>query len=43
MSRWYRGTLRSCEVSDDETNCTGVVSFQVPHGVQPIVAAQIPI
>lgn len=34
LSRWYRGTLRSCEVSDDGTTCAGVVSFHVPHGVQ---------
>jgi len=34
LSRWYRGTLRSCEVSEDGATCTGVVSFHVPHGVQ---------
>jgi hypothetical protein len=32
--RWYRGKLRSCEVSEDGTTCSSVVSFVMAHGVQ---------
>jgi hypothetical protein len=32
--RWYRGTLHSCEVSEDGTTCTGVVAYLVPHGIE---------
>ena len=31
--RWYRGTLRTCEVSHDEATCSGVVSYKLPDGV----------
>ena len=31
--RWYRGTLRSCEVSEDGTTCSAVVSFVMAHGM----------
>jgi len=33
QDRWHRGVLRSCEVSLDGTTCSGVVAYQVPHGI----------
>ena len=33
-NRWIRGVLRSCEVTDDATTCSGVVSYTAPHGAQ---------
>ena len=32
--RWYRGTLRSCEVSGAGTTCTGIVTFMASYGIQ---------
>ena len=31
--RWRCGTLRSCELSEDEITCTGLVSFTVSEDV----------
>ena len=27
---WFPGTLRTCEVTEDGTSCTGVVSYEGP-------------
>lgn len=34
-NRWYVGTLRSCEVAEDGSTCTGVVTYMsLDRGLQ---------